>query len=175
MKKQSIILLILSFLLLIIITGISYAYFTANSKGNETTSTVTMNAAILELTFTDGVTQISASDIVPGWSATKTFTVENTGQATAYYALKVVDITNTFTVDGSISFEITGTNGGSTVTKQVLPLVETEITPKIEIATGVTHTYTVTTYYNDLEVNQLADLGKTFAYTITIEEKNPPL
>jgi len=169
-KKSKIALIFVSVILVVLlILGVSYAYFTAKITGNESASTVVITAAYLELTFTDGNSTINAEDIIPGWSASKTFTVENTGNSTAYYVIKVTDITNTFTVANSISLKITSSDGGGNVVKQVLPLTNTVLTNPIEIKTSTTHNYTVTTYYNNLETDQLPDLGAIFSYTISIE------
>ena len=155
-------------LLLITLIGISYAYFRARILGNEITSTLVATAANLELTFEDGTPTINGDSIIPGWSKSKTFSVENTGDVTAYYALKITDITNTFTIPNSISFEITSSDGGANVKKHVLPSASTNITSKIEIDKEEVHNYTITTYYNNLDVDQSPDLGKSFSYTITI-------
>ena len=56
--------------------AISYAYFSARIFGNESESTISGTAAYLELTFTDGTPEITATNIIPGWSASKTFKVE---------------------------------------------------------------------------------------------------
>ena len=167
--KQKIRISILIIGLFILSMTLSFAYFSAIITGSESTSTVEAIAANLELTYTDGNKQINANGIFPGWSDSKTFTVENTGDTTTYYVLKMTDITNNFKIDGSISYQITSSDGGANTSKTTLPSVEMPITVPIEIEEGKTHNYTITTYYNNLDENQEKDLGSTFSYTITIE------
>lgn len=160
-------------LLIIAVIGISYAYFEANISGLNSASTLSGSATNnIELTYTDGNDVISGTDIIPGWSASKKFTVENTGTGPAYYKIKAINITNNFSVPGSISLDVkSNLSGYEVVPKQVLPSVDTELSDGIYIEPGETHYYTVTTYYNDLEnVDQLPDLGKSFNYKLTIVE-----
>ena len=153
--------------LFLISMAISFAYFSARIIGNESESTIVGTAAYLELTFTDGEKQINASNIVPGWSESKTFKVENTGENTAYYVIRISDITNPY-IYGSISYDIVGDNN-VTIEKDTLPLMEMPVSSVIEIPVNTTHNYTITTYYNNLEESQLKDLGKSFSYTVSIE------
>ena len=154
--------------LLLVSLAISYAYFSAKITNNESESTIVATAAYLELTFIDGSPEINASNILPGWSACKTFSVQNTGDSTAYYVLKITDINNPF-VYGGISYKIESNNGGANVALDTLPLANMPVTGPIEIQVNTTHNYTITTYYNELEENQLSDLGKSFSYTVSIE------
>lgn len=154
--------------LFLISMAISYAYFSARIFGNESESTISGTAAYLELTFTDGTPEITATNIIPGWSASKTFKVENTGEKTAYYKLVIKDITNPL-VDGGLSYQITSNDGGDNIPKRAVLTSNRDISLPIEISVGEEHNYTITTYYNNLEVDQSADKGKTFSYTIGIE------
>ncbi len=171
MSKRNKILVSISIIVLFIISLlVSYAFFSARIYGNESTSTIVGTAAYLELTFSDGNKQINASNIVPGWSDSKTFSVENTGEETAYYIIKITDITNPF-VYGGINYKIDKGNT-SVVAKETLPLDTIPVTSVIEIPVNTTHEYTITTYYDSIEESQKADLGKSFSYTVTIEAVN---
>ena len=154
--------------LLLVSLAISYAYFSAKITNNESESTVVATAAYLELTFIDGSPEINASNILPGWSASKTFSVQNTGENTAYYVLKITDINNPF-VYGGISYKIESSDGGANVDLDTLPLADMPVSGPIEIPVNTTHNYTITTYYNELEESQMQDLGKSFSYTVSIE------
>ena len=66
------------FLLLIMTTGLSYAYFSASISGNENAKNVVVEAGTLSLVYTDGA-EIKAQNIKPGWSTTKEVSVKNTG------------------------------------------------------------------------------------------------
>ena len=53
------------FLLLIMTTGLSYAYFSASVKGNENAKDMVVEAGTLSLVYTDGP-EIKAQNIKPG-------------------------------------------------------------------------------------------------------------
>ena len=71
-------------LLLLLTTGLSYAYFSASISGNENAKNVVVEAGTLKLTYTDGPA-INAQHIKPGWTTTKTVSVKNNGTLDAYY------------------------------------------------------------------------------------------
>ena len=154
--------------LLLVSLAISYAYFSAKITNNESESTVVGTAAYLELTFIDGSPEINGSNIIPGWSASKTFKVQNTGEKIAYYKLRILNISNPF-VDGGLSYQITSNNGGENISKRLVLASTRDISLPIEIGVGEEHNYTITTYYNNLDIDQSSDLGESFSYTIGIE------
>lgn len=171
-RNKTILYICITILIILIGVGMSYAYFSAIIKNNENTSTVVGNAAYLELTFEDQNSVISGTDLIPGWSASKNFTVQNTGENITYYKLKMTDISNNLLSD-SISYEITSSNGGAVVAKQLLPTTSGTISNTVSIAKDATHNYTVTTYYNRTTSEQISELGKSFAFSISIENANP--
>ena len=168
-KKPNVIAIIGAVVLLILaVVGLSYAYFSAFVNGGEDDTTIEGTGAKLSLVYTDGKSVITSSNIMPGWSATKTFTVKNNGEGTAYYKLKVFDITNEF-VEGGLTFSIASEDGGTNVDETSVGTEDRTISPSVSIGVGVTHTYTVTAKYVNLEKDQTPDLGKSFSYTIGIE------
>ena len=171
MKKNDKILLIVFIAVFLLITaiGLSYAYYTAVIDNGEESSSIVSRSGNLELTYTDGVKQIIGADIYPGWQDTKTFTVKNTGNGLTAYSIKVTDITNKFTIANSISLSLKSSDGGKNMGKKTLPSSEATIVKYVSIDVGDTHTYTVTTYYNNLDVDQSADKGKSFSYTIEVD------
>ncbi len=159
---------------ILMLSGVSYAYFITKVSNNETTSTIASDAANLELEFKEGTNQISASDIFPGWYASKTFTVTNKSSIAVNYSLYISDIVNPLIGD-SLSYKIESLDGGFNKNKTLLPSSEEVIGTGIYIQGNTTHTYTVTTYYNNLDVDQSADKGKTFSYKIYIKSTNESL
>ena len=72
---------------ILLIAGVSYAYYSANVKEVNKTETV-IKTDELSITFT-GTQEITAENMIPGDSITKKFTVENTnGVAVTYNADK---------------------------------------------------------------------------------------
>lgn len=87
-KKNVVFLTVLAIAtLLTAVVGTTFAYFTAtvSNKTAPTTTTVT-TAGSLGVEYDDGE-QINLNPILPGASATKTFTVENTGDESAKYTI----------------------------------------------------------------------------------------
>lgn len=173
-KKPNIIAIIGAIVLLVLaVVGLSYAFFSAFIKNGETDPSIEGTGANLSLVYTDGKSVITSSNIMPGWSATKTFTVTNNGEADTYYKLNISSITNEF-VDGGLTFSIASADGGTSVAEQAVGTTTRTISPSITIAEGATHTYTVTAKYINLNTDQTPDLGKSFSYTIGIEASQKP-
>ena len=172
MQKKQTILVVAS--LLVVVLSVSLAYFTAQIIGNG--KNVTINSADLKIIFTDSDGNIEGNDITPGWSNSKTFTIENKSNGTYKYNIVIQNLVNTFVTTGYLQYKITSTNGGYN-------MAEFEDVPKSETATdtilaysasidvGVTQTYTVEfTYKNDESVDQSEDMGKTLSGTLYIEK-----
>ena len=172
MKKNDKILLIVFIAVFLLITaiGLSYAYYTAVIDNGEESSSIVSKSGSLELTYTDGVKQIIGANIYPGWQDTKTFTVKNTGDALTTYSIRLSNIVNNFSIDGSISISIVGSNGGKSLSKGPIPASDSSIIDYVSIGEGVTHTYSITVYYNNLNVDQSPDKGKSFSFQVGIGE-----
>ena len=172
MKKNDTILLIVFIVVFLLVTaiGLSYAYYTAVIDNGEESSSIVSRSGSLELTYTDGVKQIIGADIYPGWQDTKTFTVKNTGNGLTTYSIRLSNIVNNFSIDGSISISIVGSNGGKSLSKRPIPASDSSIIDYVSIGEGVTHTYSITVYYNNLNVDQSPDKGKSFSFQVGIGE-----
>ena len=171
MQKKQTILVVAS--LLVVVLSVTLAYFTAQiiGKGKD----VSVSSADLKIIFTDTDGNIEGNDITPGWSNSKTFTIENKSNETYKYNIVIQNLVNTFVTTGYLQYKITSTNGGYNMT-------EFEDVPKSETATdtilaysasidvGVTQTYTIEfKYANDESVDQSEDMGKTLSGTLYIE------
>ena len=78
--------------------GLTYAYFNIVVSGNNDATSINTSTGTLNITYNGGA-QVVANNIYPGWTTTKTFTVENTGTLTAYYQISFIDLTNTILND----------------------------------------------------------------------------
>ncbi|MFA7122011.1 MAG: hypothetical protein WC277_11075, partial [Bacilli bacterium] len=85
--------------LFFLILGLSYAYFTAQITGSESTTTITASGGTMSITFNGG-NNINMGNIFPREAAwgTKTFTVtgNNTTTLTMNYHLNLIIESNTF-------------------------------------------------------------------------------
>ena len=69
---------------------------------------ITVSAKKLAVIFTD-TSIISEESINPGWSTSKTFTVENKSGSVFYYDINIEDLINTFVTEGYLQYKITST------------------------------------------------------------------
>ena len=172
MQKKQTILVVAS--LLLVVLSVTLAYFTAQiiGKGKD----VSVSSADLKIIFTDSDGSISGTNIEPGWSDTKTFTIENRSNETYKYNIVIQDLINTFVTEGYLQYKITSTNNGYNMTEfKDVPKSETAtdtiLAYSASIDVGVTQTYTVEFIYkNDESVDQSEDMGKTLSGKLFITE-----
>ena len=172
MQKKQTILVVAS--LLVVVLSVTLAYFTAQiiGKGKD----VTINSADLKIIFTDSDGAISGSNIEPGWSDTKTFTVENNSKSEYKYNIVIQDLVNTFVTNGYLQYKITSTNGGYNMTEfKDIPkssiATDTILAYSVVIPNGVTQSYTIEfKYANDESVDQSDDMGKKLSGKLFITE-----
>ena len=172
MQKKQTILVVAS--LLVVVLSVTLAYFTAQiiGKGKD----VSVSSADLKIIFTDSDGAISGSNIEPGWSDTKTFTIENKSNETYKYNIVIQDLVNTFVTNGYLQYKITSTNGGYNMTEfQDVPKSETATDTTLaysaSVDVGVTQTYTAEfKYSNDESADQSEDMGKTLSGKLFITE-----
>ena len=176
MQKKQTILVVAS--LLVVVLSVTLAYFTAQiiGKGKD----VSISSADLKIVFTDSDGAISGSNIEPGWSDTKTFTIENKSNETYKYNIVIQDLINTFVTKGYLQYKITSTNGGYNMTefkdvpKSSAPK-DTILAYSVSIPVGVTQSYTVEfKYANDESVDQSDDMGKKLSGKLFITEGSKP-
>ena len=77
----------------ILITGLTYAFFSQTITGNDAAETLSVSTTELKLNFTDGK-YIELKEAMPGDFVTKTFSVENTGTETGYYKINWQEFNN---------------------------------------------------------------------------------
>ena len=172
MQKKQVTVVIVS--LLVVVLSVTLAYFTVQIIGKG--KNVTINSADLKIIFTDSDGAISGSNIEPGWSDTKTFTIENKSNETYKYNIVIQNLVNTFVTEGYLQYKITSTNGGYNMTEfKDVPKSETAtdtiLAYSVSIPVGVTQSYTVEfKYANDESVDQSEDMGKTLSGKLFITE-----
>ena len=168
---------------LVAIAGISYAYFTIQITGNDTASSMRLTTANMSLVYKD-IEIRSGENVIPGWSSTsKTITVYNNGNVTAYYNIIWRDLLNEIindelVISGTCTSNVQG-NTCSNISETVIPTATTlshniAIKRGIEIEPGETHTYTVTVTFIDTGSNQNYNQNKEFYGTINIGEGFEP-
>ena len=175
--------------------GLTYAYFSLTVSGNDVAETINVNTTKLELKYTDGK-EIKANSIEPGWTITKSLTIENTGSEEVYYDLGWQKLTNEIQKD---ELKISGTcDSGNCedIEESAVALVSNQkagtgkvVNPYksgIAIAGGETHTYTIKLEfinYTDKHQNYnqgkrlygvlgVAESTKTFNLTLNLKDES---
>ena len=162
-------------LLLLLTTGLSYAYFSASISGNENAKNVVVEAGTLKLTYTDGPA-INAQYIKPGWSTTKEVSVKNNGTLNTNYNVIWQSLTNTITNNELVlsapcqRLNASGTVEGTCESISQAPISDMTIAKKISIESGITHKYTFTILFKETNTNQNYNQGKKFSGVLGIEE-----
>ena len=176
MKKKELIIILGS--LLVVVLSVTLAYFTTEIFG--TGKNISLDSANLKITFASGGGNISSTNIEPGWSSgASTFTVKNESKDTYKYNIIIKDLINTFVTKGFLLYKITSTDGGYNMSDFVdVPksstATDTILAYSVEIAKGVTHTYTVEFKYLTSEEDQSDDMGRILSGTLYIEKGTLP-
>ena len=176
MQRKQLTLVIVS--LLVVVLSVSLAYFTAQIIGKG--KTVDVSSANLQIVFTDSDGALTETDIEPGWSATKTFTIKNDTKTEYKYNIVIKDLVNTFVTEGYLQYKITSTNDGYNMTEfKDIPkssiATDTILAYSVVIPNGVTQSYTIEfKYANDESVDQSDDMGRKLSGTLFITEGTEP-
>ena len=190
-KKKKIIMLFIALgMIFTIITGITFSYLAPTINNLENESTVAFNAGVIAIDFKNGTSQIDVSDILPGWSETKTFslTAINTTsirKADAMnYSLKLIVESNTFSDNAiSVSLKSTNTSNNGTIAKIIpgtllsgasevsLGFGSFDATKEIGEA-GATHDFELTVSFPEQYRSQSSDMGKHLSAHVTIGKAN---
>ena len=166
-------------LLLLLTTGLSYAYFSTSVKGNENAKNVVVEAGTLSLVYTDGP-EIKAQNIKPGWSTTKEVSVKNTGTLDTNYNVIWQSLTNEITNNELVlsatcqRLNASGTVEGTCESISQVPISDMTIAKKISIESGITHKYTFTILFKETNAEQNYNQGKEFNGVLGIEEYKKP-
>ena len=174
-RKQRLIVSITGiFLVLLILVGLTYAYFLTKIKGNDNEKSISVTTANLELVYGDGNALITADKIEPGDSITaKTFTVTNSGNATINnYAVYLEELVNNLkrTSDMVYTLTCTSTVTNSTCngkTETVFP-TQNGILVTNNIAKDEVQTYSLQLTYKEMNVDQSVDMGKEVSAKVQI-------
>ena len=169
MKKKVIIPVIASIITVLILSGVSYAYYSAKIKENNPTETI-LKSNELNLIFT-GTKEITANNMIPGDSFTKTFTVENTSNRAVDYNIYMENIINEFNEDLVYTLEDTT---GSVIDETPLPVTNKDksyLKTGISIEANTIKTYTLKITFKNTDEPQNDYQGKTFKGTLGIDTK----
>ena len=172
-RKKSYIILAIS--ILIAVSSVSYAWFSAVITGNDTAKKNTVVTGVLKLTYTD-TNEMSLSNAFPGDSFTKVISVKNTGTVNLNYNLIWQELNNGITnnelvieatckrLNSSNTEEGTCEGISESAVNSVIIKNDVLIEPK------VTHEYTLKVTFKDTGLPQNYNKNKTFTGKLGIEE-----
>ena len=166
-KKYQIALLVIAIML--IISGVSYAYFAVVATGTSNNNIVT--SGTMKITYTDGP-QVSLENAIPGDSLTKTFTVKNTGTVDTKYDIYLSDIVNTFVDQTDLVYTLTSDTGANITIDTEIPNVSTKIVTSQNITPNETQSYTLTIKFLNKNEVQDNNQGKLLKTIIKINESS---
>ena len=188
-RKQRIVVSITGiFLVLLILIGLTYAYFLTKIKGNTNDKSISVTTANLEIEYKDNNDIITGDKIEPGTILpSKVFTVTNNGGKSVEYSVGLVNIINTFTniedvvytitcksynkegfslgTDGTINGTENGTCSGADETE--FPTLNSYIVTN-NIDVNIVHAYTMTVTYKETGIDQSIDKNKELSAKIDI-------
>jgi len=163
-------------LLVVLVLGISYAWFDFSIEGDEASSNW-ITTAVLGLKYTEEPIS-SSGDFIPGNSFNHTFYIENIGDGVANYHIYLVDIVNTYTVKGDFTYTLScevidnntkakiGDCPGIENDKEVPSYDEYVMGNSIDVQT--THKYVMTFKLSDESSDKVYSLGKRFQGRILV-------
>ncbi len=194
-RKQRIIVSVTGiFLVLLILVGLTYAYFLTKIKGNENNKSISVTTANLLLEYADVNDElITDSAVEPGKTWTKTFVATNKGNKTVTYGVALENIINilerkedlVYTLDckqySKTGFSIDKTNKTVTGTisgtcngvsdETTFPSIGT-ILVENDIADDKAQVYTLLVTYKETNTDQSVDMNKTFSAKANIVDPN---
>ena len=194
-RKQKIIVSVTGiFLVLLILVGLTYAYFLTKIKGNENNKSIEVTTANLLLEYADVNNElITDSAVEPGKTWTKTFVATNKGNKAVTYGVALENIVNTlerkddlvYTLDckqySKTGFSIDKTNKTVTGTisgtcngvseETTFPSIGT-ILVQNDIADDKAQVYTLLVTYKETNTDQSVDMNKTFSAKANIVDPN---
>ena len=173
MNREKIFLTIIGiFMFLVIVIGTSYAFFTAELKGNSNEMVIT--SGIMSLEFTDSNSISLIENAIPGDKVTKEFSVRNTGNVATKYDLYFSEIFNDFVDKSDLVYRLESENGGYNTENDVeCPSMvgeKSKIVSNYEIGVGEEHNYKLTIEF--LNKNEIQDdnKGKKFSAKIDVNK-----
>ena len=180
-KKQKYILIAIAFALVVLCSGLTYAYFTSATP-SESGSTIVAKGGTMNIKYDNGSGNIIVENIYPReaeW-VNKTFTItgNNTTDLSMDYTVYLITKNNTFDSE-ALTYSISGT---STVLGDTLISQTNEVIPNsgsITLGTGIfksktaTHTYSLKIYYKETGENQNNGQDKSYAGYVNLEPAAP--
>ena len=176
MKEKKYLIFSTVILIALLVFGVSYSFYKARIEGD--TKTISLKTKGIYLLYKGDLNLVSGY-IEPGWSVTKTFTIENQSSSEEKYNIYIKDLVNTFETSGYLQYKITSTNSGYNMTEyKDIPksstATDTVLAYNVTVAAKTSQVYTIELRYLDTDNDQSADMNKTLSGLLMIKEGSYP-
>ena len=152
------------------LNSLSYAYFTSTIEGEG--KEIVLSTSDISIKFEDNEA-IKKTGLTPGERIIKKFSVTNNSEGKVEYKINWEYLINNFVNREYLTYSITSTNGGGTLSEVQLPDSEEHINiiSSVTINPGVTQEYTMSiNYKNSSSINQDADKNKSLIGKLEITD-----
>ncbi len=176
MKEKKYLIFSTVILIALLVFGVSYSFYKARIEGD--TKSISLKTKGIYLLYKGDLNLVSGY-IEPGWSVTKTFTIENQSSSEEKYNIYIKDLVNTFETSGYLQYKITSTNTGYNMTGyKDIPkssiATDTVLAYNVTVAAKTSQVYTIELRYLDTDNDQSADMNKTLSGLLMIKEGSYP-
>ena len=177
-KKQKIIVSTTGiFLVLLILVGLTYAYFLTRIKGNENEKSISVSTAnlILEYADIDDIV-VGGENVEPGTTWTKKFSATNKGSKKVEYGVALEKVVNTLTRRSDLVYTLNCTSSLGTTCNKVETEHEFPIIGTILITNNIepeeVQSYELIVSYKEMNEDQSVDMNKKiYAKTNIVDPK----
>ena len=184
-RKTSLILGIGIAIVLLIVLGVSFAYFAARIINNESTSTVVAKSGIMTIIYSEDSNLINIHDIYPRdeeW-ATKVITLKGTNTTSLDMTYEIgFNITNNTFKGGQLSFSLTGEGDNGTLIENIENKPIARQSGYMQIGVGTfntvkdkTHTYTLKLYFKETGNDQNFNQEAVFNAKLNVKDRGAEL
>ncbi len=166
-NKRTIAFILIAIAIILLVGAFSYAYFTTAGRQDPVSGGFT--TATMSLKFSDNDNGLDVK-LSLGETATKKFTIENTGTVEASMSIDWVDLVNTYT-NGSLTYRLTMSETEDGEYREVIPKTNVPVssTPikrmmdsEISVPAGETYYYNLEVTFNNLDEDQSSDINAVF-------------
>ena len=165
-KKQMVIIAVAVLGILLLSTGLSYAYFSATITNKDSGEETVITSGTMRINYSEG-NKLDLTNAFPGASIYKEFSLENTGDVAAEYEIYLSEVLNTF-VQEELVYKIESEEAGINIENQVVPTNSTKIVNKQTIGIGGTHHYRLEITFINKDSEQNYNQGAVFKGKISI-------
>ncbi len=140
----------------------SYAYFNAAISGTGSKKTIVKTNEFKDIIISN-TSVSSSSTLMPGESVSTTFTINNPNSVSVCFDLLWDTVKNTFTNKNDLVITLAKNDNEVNTSSTIFPSSNGETLASLSIKANTTDTYKLTVTYKETDIDQSADMKKTFS------------